>query len=71
MKIMGNLLTTLSDHEATNQQIAPKWGSRVDIYDDSESNRLVATLNLSKLGWLVNARRLVGKCNEILVMELP
>lgn len=32
---------------------------------------MVATVNLSKLGWAANTKRLFGKCNQILVMELP
>ncbi|KAL2046845.1 hypothetical protein N7G274_000863 [Stereocaulon virgatum] len=58
---------SLKDQEATKTQTAPKFGNRVDIYDES---RLVATLNLRKLGWVPNAKRLVGKCNQILVMEI-
>ena len=55
------------DHDA-KLRTAPKFGSRVDIFVDS---RLVATINLSKLGLVTNAKRFFGKCNQILVMDLP
>ena len=45
---------------------APKLGSRVEI---REGSRLLATINLSKLGWTTNIRRLFGRCNEILVIH--
>ncbi|MCJ1452588.1 hypothetical protein MMC28_002931 [Mycoblastus sanguinarius] len=61
----------LESTHATKPKKAPKWANRVDIYDESESNRLVATLNLGKLSWSTNMKRLVGKCNQIYVMELP
>ncbi|KAK3173000.1 hypothetical protein OEA41_006328 [Lepraria neglecta] len=57
----------LKDYDA-KLQTAPKLGSRVDIFVDS---RLVATINLSKLSWATNTKRFFGKCNQILVMELP
>ena len=44
---------------------APHFGSRVDIYDES---RLIATLNLGKLGWGTTTKRWFGKCNQILVV---
>lgn len=50
---------------------APKWFNHVDIYDEGEFKRLVATLNLGKLGWAANMKRLCGKCNDIYMMELP
>ena len=46
---------------------APKFGNRVDIYDES---RLLATINLRKLGWATNTKRLFGKCNQILIVEM-
>lgn len=50
---------------------APKWFNHVDIYDEGEFKRLVATLNLGKLGWATSMKRLCGKCNDIYMMELP
>ena len=46
-------------------QTAPRFGSSVDLYDES---RLIATLNLGKLGWGTTRKRWFGKCNQILVM---
>ncbi|CAD6566725.1 MAG: hypothetical protein ASARMPREDX12_008810 [Alectoria sarmentosa] len=50
---------------------APKWFNHVDIYDEGDFKRLVATLNLGKLGWAANMKRLCGKCNDIYMMEMP
>ncbi|CAF9933071.1 MAG: hypothetical protein ALECFALPRED_005470 [Alectoria fallacina] len=50
---------------------APKWFNHVEIYDEGEFKRLVATLNLGKLGWAANMKRLCGKCNDIYMMEMP
>lgn len=44
---------------------APRFGNSVDIYDES---RLIATLNLGKLGWFTTTKRLFGRCNQILVI---
>ena len=57
------------DHKPV--KTAPKWFNHVDIYDEGEFNRLVATLNLGKLGWATSMKRLCGKCNDIYMMELP
>ena len=50
---------------------APKWGNRVDIYDEANKSLLIASLNLDKLGWQASWKRHWGKCNDIYVMELP
>ena len=47
---------------------APKLGNRVEIYDDDYS-RMLCTINLKKIGFINNTRRLFGKCNEILVVD--
>lgn len=66
--ILYHLHTNSCIDQNAKLQTAPKLGSRVDIFIDS---RLVATINLSKLGWATNTKRLFGKCNQILVMDLP
>lgn len=51
-------------------QSVPKWDSYVDIYiGDEETKRLAATLNLDKLGWTTNMKRLCGKFSHIYVVE--
>lgn len=51
-------------------QTAPKWRSYVDIYvGEEETKRLAATLNLDKLGWTTNMKRLCGKFSYIYVVE--
>lgn len=53
-------------------QIAPKWHSYVDIYvGDEETKRLATTLNLDKLGWTTNLKRLCGKFSHIYVVASP
>ncbi len=53
-------------------QPAPKWSSRVKIYEQSpDSKRMIATLNLDKLDWLANIRRHIGLISEIYVMGSP
>ena len=59
----------LPDHKPI--KIAPKWFNHVEIYDKGEFKRLIVTLNLGKLGWAANVKRLCGKCNDIYMMELP
>jgi hypothetical protein len=56
--------------KATNQKTAPKWGSRVSIYEESGSKRMIATLNLDKLHWKENFKRHCGLISQIYVMEL-
>lgn len=51
-------------------QSVPKWDSYVDIYiGDEATKRLAATLNLDKLGWTTNMKRLCGKFSHIYVVE--
>ena len=50
---------------------APRWSSKVDVHDDANPEYLIATLNLDKLGFKTNVRRLFGNYKEILIMELP
>jgi hypothetical protein len=56
---------------ATTKQPAPKFSSQVDVFVDREdgTERLVATLNLDKLGWGTNIKRMCGKISDIYVME--
>ncbi len=61
------------------KQPTPKWSSHAHIYVDTNSTepgleierRLVATVNLDKLGWTMKIKRLCGRRSEIYVMELP
>lgn len=73
--VKGTLTTekakNLDIEKATNQKTAPKWGSRVSIYEESGSKRMIATLNLDKLHWMENVKRHFGLINQIYVMELP
>lgn len=62
-------VSTLENHKPI--KTAPRWFNHVDIYDEGELKRLVAILNLGKLGWATSVKRLCGKCNDIYVMELP
>ncbi|MCJ1342316.1 hypothetical protein MMC31_000498 [Peltigera leucophlebia] len=63
--------------EPVIEQPTPKWQSHVLIYADTHSadpepeRRLVAALNLDKLGWTTNVKRLFGRMSQIYVMELP
>lgn len=57
--------------KATTEEKAPKWGSRVSIYEKSGSKRMIATLNLDKLKWKENLQRHCGMITNIYVMELP
>ena len=53
---------------------APKWKNRLDIYlkrNDSETERLAATLSLDTLGWATNVKRALGQISQVCVMELP
>ncbi|MCJ1405815.1 hypothetical protein MMC11_009045, partial [Xylographa trunciseda] len=61
-------------------QSVPRFASYVNVYveeDISEQNgserrkSLVATVNLHKLGWSANIKRLMGGINHLYVMELP
>ena len=55
---------------ATSKQRAPKFFSHVDVFAHCDgTERLVATLNLEKLGWAANFKRLCGQISEIYVME--
>jgi hypothetical protein len=60
--------TNSSIDQNAKLQTAPKLGSRVDVFVNS---RLIATINLSKLGWATNTKRCFGKCNQILIINLP
>ncbi|MCJ1456641.1 hypothetical protein MMC28_007003 [Mycoblastus sanguinarius] len=62
---------SLDINKATNYETVPKWGSRVSIYEETGSKRMIATLNLGKLDWITNMKRLFGLIREIYVMELP
>lgn len=56
--------------EVIKFQAAPKWNSYVDIYvGEDETQRLAATLNLDKLGWATNLKRLCGKFSHIYVVD--
>lgn len=63
--------------EPVIEQPTPKWQSHVLIYADTHKTdpeperRLVAALNLDKLGWTTNFKRLFGRRSQIYVMELP
>ena len=57
--------------KATSKEKAPKWGSRVSIYEKSGSKRMIATLNLDKLKWTENVQRHCGMITNIYIMELP
>lgn len=61
----------LDIQKATTEEKAPKWGSRVSIYEKSGSKRMIATLNLDKLKWKENLQRHCGMITNIYVMELP
>ena len=58
---------------ASSRQSAPKFFSQVDVFvnQDDGTERLVTTLNLDKLGWSTNIKRLVGKISDIYVIETP
>lgn len=53
----------------------PKFGSRMNIYVDEDGLKdkksLVATVNLDRLGFLVNLKRHFGSISHLYVMELP
>lgn len=71
------LTNSRSSGEPVIEQPTPKWQSHVLIYADTRSTdpeperRLVAALNLDKLGWTANVKRLFGRRSQIYVMELP
>lgn len=69
-KITTKKISTLQNQKPL-KTIAPKWFNHVDIYDESEFRRLIATLNLGGLGWSASMKRLCGKCNDIYMMKLP
>lgn len=52
---------------------APKMGKWVNVYENGRNEEirglLLTTLNLSKLGWANSCRRLVGRCNDIYVLN--
>ncbi|KAI4120769.1 MAG: hypothetical protein LQ338_006778 [Usnochroma carphineum] len=53
---------------------APRMSNRLNIYlnrNDSDIDRLAATLSLDVLGWAANFKRVCGKVSEVCVMELP
>jgi hypothetical protein len=56
---------------ATTKQPAPKFSNQVDVFVDREdgTESLVATLNLDRLGWGTNIKRMCGKISDIYVME--
>lgn len=66
----GCLLTFDEVAKATNYTSAPKWTSRVSIYEKSKARRLIATLNLQKLGRRANMKRHCGLICDIYVLEL-
>ena len=43
-------------------KIAPKLGSRVELY---EGIAKIARIRLGQLGWQANIKRAFGKCNQI------
>ncbi len=62
--------------EPVIEQPTPRWQSHVLIYADAltepePERRLVAALNLDKLGWSTNVKRLFGRRSQIYVMERP
>ncbi|MCJ1349382.1 hypothetical protein MMC31_007622 [Peltigera leucophlebia] len=63
--------------EPVIEQPTPKWQNHVLIYSQARSTepeperRLVAGLNLGKLGWTTNVKRLFGRRSHIYVMEHP
>ncbi len=58
---------------ATKCQPAPKFSNHVDVFAKREcgTERLVANLNLEKLGWGTSIKRLCGRIRYIYVMEHP
>ena len=58
---------------ATSKQHAPRFLSQVDVFasQDDGTERLVTILNLDKLGWSTNIKRLVGQISDIYVIENP
>ena len=51
----------------------PRFSSRVDIYvheDGSQRKGFVGTVNLDRLGWATNVRRLLGGIDYLYVMDL-
>ncbi|MCJ1386064.1 hypothetical protein MMC17_009189 [Xylographa soralifera] len=64
----------------TFKQPVPRWASHVDVYveepdsehDGSERRKsYVATVNLGKLGWSANVRRLTGEIGHLYLVDLP
>jgi len=48
-------------------------GNWMDIYENSSSEKnrglVMTVLNLNKLGWANTCLRLIGKCNDIYVLN--
>ena len=59
------VMTILLVSKAKFQAKAPKFGNRANIYDKENSDLLIASLRLDKLGWNASWQRFRGKCNEI------
>ena len=52
----------------------PRFSSRVDIYvdeDGSQRKGFVGTVNLDRLGWATNVRRLLGGIDYLYVLDFP
>ena len=67
------ILIQVSVAKHTICQPAPKFSNHVDVFAKSEygTERLVANLNLEKLGWGTSIKRLCGRIRYIYVMEHP
>lgn len=63
------MLIVVPDLKILRQILIPKSASRVSIYDEEERSRLIARINLSKLDITTKFRRLIGECNQILMIE--
>ncbi|KAL2044567.1 hypothetical protein ABVK25_012370 [Lepraria finkii] len=60
----------LNIEKATSKEDAPRWSSRISIYEKSGTKRMIATINLDKLDWIENMMRHCGYIKDIYVMEL-
>lgn len=67
----ADIIITSAVQKATSDEKAPKWSSRVSIYEKSGSKRMIATLNLDKLKWTENVQRHCGMITRIYIIELP
>ena len=71
LRVCGYYHNLCAVEKVTSSEKAPKWGSRVSIYEKSGSKRMIATLNLDKLKWTENVQRHCGMITNIYIMELP